>query len=123
MEEIRYYLTPTGNCPYEEFKKELVSKRKTVELYICDWLIKDLGEQGTKLILTKELKFLDKKYKLYELKKLGKKVRIGVYLCSIEGHEGFLILGGFLKESSKTPQSEIELLRKRIKSYKERTEK
>lgn len=122
MAIVEDFLTPAGNDPYLEFLSELAKHGKTQELYTCDYLIKDLRDSGCELLKTGELKFLEKNYKLYELKARGRKSRIGIYICHIAKQQKFIVLGGFLKASAKTRQTEIDTFVGRIKSFRERYE-
>lgn len=98
-----------------EFKKKLLSDHKESLIIILDEAIKRLREYGFEI---------NKKWKRNSLRKLTKelyelrphKIRLLLYF---DGDNFFILLHGFLKETQKTPKSEIQQAEREIKKWKE----
>lgn len=122
MIEIEYYKTKTGNIPYEEFRKKMLLINEDIVL-MANKLIIELQKDDESCIKRKILKPLDASKGLYELKRKGKGLRIGIYLAKIPGTKKYVVLHAFLKKTQKTPKRELNTMKERIKDYKERFEK
>lgn len=114
---VKEYETAAGKNKVKEFFEDLWKKRKTNELFIARRLISDLKEFGFNQNPPNVLKLLDGGRQIFEIKRKGKDVRLG--LCAInEGNrKGVLLLGGFLKDSQKTRTKDLEVLRQRYADY------
>lgn len=116
MRAIRFYRTPTGQCPAREFLDSLTAKQAQK----VAWVLK----------LVEELDFVPVQY----LKKLGGTEEIWEIRAQ-HGGDAFRVLGffdppdalvltnGFAKKSEKTPRREIEIAEARRSEYLKRKDR
>jgi|GEM_PF-2279443 inorganic pyrophosphatase/exopolyphosphatase len=114
---VKEYETAAGKNKVKEFFEDLWKKRKTNELFIARRLISDLKDFGFNQNQPNVLKLLDGGRQIYEIKRKGKDVRLGLCAINEENRKGILLLGGFLKDSQKTRTKDLEVLRQRHADY------
>jgi len=114
---VKEYETAAGKNKVKEFFEDLWKKRNTNELFIARRLISDLKDFGFNQNQPNVLKLLDGGRQIYEIKRKGKDVRLGLCAINEENRKGILLLGGFLKDSQKTRTKDLEVLRQRHADY------
>ncbi len=112
MKEIKFYKSPSGKCPIEDFLDSLSSK----EVQKVTWVLNLVEE--LERVSTKYLKQLTNTDGIIEIRiQIGKN---NFRLLGFENNGTFIILtNGFKKKDQKVPKSEIELAQQRRKEYLE----
>ncbi|MEA1959564.1 MAG: type II toxin-antitoxin system RelE/ParE family toxin [Chloroflexota bacterium] len=110
MREIRFYRTPSGHCPVEDFLDSLPSKmaQKVV------WVLQLIEELDT--VPTTYLKKLDGTDDLWEIRVQtgGNSIRL---LGFFSGRNLFVLNHAFIKKTNKTPLKDIKLAEARRRDY------
>ena len=120
--EIEEYVTASGKNKISDFVNELHKKHNVNDIILLERLKSDLKERGFDQRNPNIVKPLDKTLRIYEIKRKGKELRVGIYAARDSTNGKILILGAFLKDSQKTRKVELELLRSRLKDYLKRKE-
>lgn len=118
--EVQEYTTANGRNKISEFLDELYKKRLNNEMLLVTRLLDDLREFGLKQNPPNVVKMLDNNRRIYEIKRMGKNVRLGLYVVKSEENGAIVVLAGFLKDSQKTRKVDLETLRKRQSDYEAR---
>lgn len=118
--EVQEYITASGRNKISEFFDELHKKRLCNEAFLATRLLDDLREFGLKQKPPNVVKTLDEKRRIYEIKRKGRNVRLGLYVTKDEKSDTIVVLAGFLKDSQKTRTVDLDTLRKRRSDYEKR---
>lgn len=110
MREIRFYRTPAGQCPVEEFLGSLPGKQAQKVVWVLR-LVEEL-----EAVPAQYLKKLRGTYDLWEIRAQhgGNTFRI---LGFFEPREVLVLTHGFAKKSQRVPSREIEVAESRRREY------
>lgn len=120
--DVQEYTTASGKNKVDEFITDLYKKHLVNDALLAARFISDLKERGMHQSPPNEVKPLDKEKRIYEIKRKGKDVRLGLYVAKND-NGSIIVLGGFLKDSQKTRKADIDMLRKRQQDYISRNTK
>lgn len=106
---VKYYITPSGRSPVEEFINQL---SESVRSNFLDALI--VMESGKNLSLPVSRPLFGISRGLHELRL---KDRSGIYriFYFIKRGEAIYFIHGFVKKTQELPQKELEIVKKRLK--------
>ena len=121
--DVIEYTTANGKNKISEFLDELYKKRLSNEILIATRLLDDLRDYGLKQSPPNIVKMLDRDRGIYEIKRKGKDVRLGLYVTKNEETGAIVVLAGFLKDSQKTRKVDLDTLRHRQSDYETRKTK
>lgn len=113
MREVRFYRTPAGHCPVEEFLESLSGKQAQKVVWVLR-LLEDLES-----VPAQYFKKLGGTEDLWEVRAQhsGNTFRV---LGFFEAPAVFVLTNGFAKKSEKVPRREIELAEARRREYLKR---
>lgn len=110
--QLIFYTTATGRSPVAEYLDKLPAQeaaRVTRELELLTEFGLDLGEPHVRSV----------GHKLWELRVRGKVQHRVLYFAAAE--QKLVLLHAFTKKTGRTPPAELELARRRMADYLERT--
>ena len=122
MVRVEKYRNKNGNCPLDDFIKELLNDHLIEEIALINHNIKLLENFGCELrnMYPKLIKKLG--FDIYELRIKKGNNRI-LYFYYDKGERKFVLLHGFKKKDEKTPKSQIEKAKNEMKDYLQKEEK
>jgi len=118
MFQIEKYKTESGECPLDNFIKELINSGQRQDVTKINYYINLLMNFGEE-ILSNSTWAKNLGNGIYELR--PKSNRVLYFYCS--SNEVYILLHGFKKKQQQTPQSEIEQAKREINDYERRHSK